>query len=310
MVAAGTSAEGEGRVCAVEEDAVDVYGERVVVPELGGWLRAVEEQGYVVIPDWIDAERTRRLRDELRRDVNPLRELLPPDRTTVRAHNLLAKTRCVDDLVCDLRMLALVQGVLGDRVQISAAVLFDLLPGAKAQPLHQDDSIWPIPRPHRHFLMNTVIAVEDFTKANGATHLVPGSHLWHDQKVRQPPEVETVQIEMKAGSLVGWPGAMWHGGGANTTQESRMALNLNFNLAFLRQQENQYIGVPREEVAKMPRRLQRVIGYQGGYSAAGPGMVDLRDPLLMLDKVRFGYDVKDPTMPRLDTKPEPLDAGK
>ena len=292
-----------------EENAVNVYGERVVVPELAGWLRSVEERGYVVIPDWLDAERTRRLRDDLRRDINPLRELLPPDRTTVRAHNLLAKTRCVDDLVCDLRMLALVQGVLGDRVQISAAVLFDLLPGAKAQPLHQDDSIWPIPRPHRHFLMNTVIAVEDFTKANGATHLVPGSHLWHDQKVRQPPEVETVQIELKAGSLVGWPGAMWHGGGANTTQESRMALNLNFNLAFLRQQENQYIGVPREEVAKMPRRLQRVLGYQGGYSAAGPGMVDLRDPLLMLDKVRFGYDVKDPTMPRLDTKPDPLDAA-
>ena len=285
---------------------VDVYGERVVLPELDGWLRAIDEQGYVVVPDWLDAERTRRLRDDLRRDVNPVRELLPPDRMTVRAHNLLAKTRCVDDLVGDLRMLALVQGVLGDRVQISAAVLFDLLPGAKAQPLHQDDSLWPIPRPHRAFLMNTVIAVEDFTKANGATHLVPRSHLWHDQPVRQPPEVETVQIEMKAGSLVGWTGAMWHGGGANTTQESRMAVNLNFNLAFLRQQENQYIGVPREEVAKMPRRLQRVLGYQGGYSAAGPGMVDLRDPLLMMDKVRFGYDVNGPGFPRLDTKPEPL----
>ena len=291
-------------------NVVDVYGEEVVLPELGGWLRAIEEQGYVVIPDWLDADRTRRLRDDLRREVNPLREMLPPERTTVRSHNLLGKTRCVDDLVCDLRMLALVQGVLQDRAQISAAVLFDLLPGSKAQPLHQDDTLWPIPRPHRPFLFNTVIAAEDFTKANGATHLVPGSHLWHDQPVRQPPEVETVQIEMKAGSLVGWTGAMWHGGGANTTDESRMAVNLNFNLAFLRQQENQYIGVPREEVAKMPRRLQRVLGYQGGYSAAGPGMVDLRDPLVMLDKVRFGYDVNAPGMPRLDINPEPLRSKK
>ena len=288
-----------------EEQTVDVYGERVLVPELDDWLRAIDEQGYVVIPDWLDAERTRRLRDDLKREINPVRELLPPDRTTVRAHNLLGKTRCVDDLVCDLRMLALVQGVLKDRVQVSAAVLFDLLPGCKPQPLHQDDSIWPIPRPHRPFLFNTVIAAEDFTKANGATHLVPGSHLWHDQPLRQPPDVETVQIEMKAGSLVGWTGAMWHGGGENTTDESRMAVNLNFNLAFLRQQENQYIGVPREEVAKMPRRLQRVLGYQGGYSAAGPGMVDMRDPLLMLDKVRFGYNPNDPDMPRLDIKPEP-----
>ena len=289
-----------------EGNAVDVYGERVVLPELSDWLRAIDEQGYVVIPDWLDAERTRRLREDLRRDVNPVRETLPPERTTVRAHNLLAKTRGVDDLVSDPRILALAQSVLRDRVQISAAVLFDLLPGAEAQSLHQDDSIWPIPRPHRPFLFNTVIAVEDFTRANGATHLVPGSHRWHDQKVRQPPEVETVQIEMKAGAMVGWTGALWHGGGANTTDESRMALNLNFNLAFLRQQENQYIGVPREEVAKMPRRLQRVLGYQGGYGAAGPGMVDLRDPLVMLHKIRFGYDVNAPDMPRLDVKPDPL----
>ena len=289
-----------------EQGAAEVYGERVVLRELQDWLRRIEETGYVVIPDWLDAGRVRRLREDLRREVNPLREVLPPDRTTVRVHNLLAKTRCVDDVACDLRLLALVQAVLQDRVQVSSAVLFDLLPGAKAQPLHQDDSLWPIPRPHRPFLFNTVIAVEDFTKANGATHLVPGSHLWHDQAIRQPPNVETVQIEMKAGSLVGWTGAMWHGGGTNTTQESRMALNLNFNLHFLRQQENQYIGVPREEVAKMPRRLQRVLGYQGGYSAAGPGMVDLRDPLVMLDRVRFGYNVNDSDMPRLDTHPEPL----
>ena len=288
-----------------QDQAVDVYGERVVLPELDGWLQAIEEEGYVLIPDWLDAERVERLREDLRREVNPLRELLPPDRTTVRAHNLLAKTRCVDDLVCDVRLLAMAQGVLQDRVQVSAAVVFDLLPGAKAQPLHQDDSIWPIPRPHRPFLMNVVIAVDDFTKANGGTRLVPRSHLWHDQPVRQPPDVETLQIEMKAGSLVGWSGAMWHGGGANTTDAPRMGLNLNFNLAFLRQQENQYIGVPREEVAKMPRRLQRVLGYQGGYGAAGPGMVDLRDPLIMLDKIRFGYDVKEPGMPRLDTHPDP-----
>ena len=280
------------------DDIVEVYGESVRLPELKRWLAAIDEDGYVVIPDWLDAERTQRLRADLKREVNPIRELLPPHRTTIRAHNLLAKTRCVDDLIGDLRMLALVQSVLRYKAQVSAAVMFDLLPGAKAQPLHQDDSLWPIPRPHPPFLFNTVIAVEDFTKANGGTILVPGSHLWHDQKVRQPPDVETVQIEMKAGSLVGWTGAMWHGGGANTTDESRMAVNLNFNVAYLRQQENQYIGVPREEVAKMPERLQRVLGYQGGYSAAGPGMVDLRDPLLMLDKIRFGYDVNAPGMPK------------
>ena len=142
--------------------------------------------------------------------------------------------------------------------------------------------------------------MDDFTRANGATMLVPGSHKWHDQEVRQPPDVEALQVEMSAGSLVAWTGSMWHGGGANTTaDQSRLAVNINFNVAWLRQQENQYVGVPREEVAKMPERLQRALGYHQ-VSWVGPGMVDFRDPLAMLDLVDFGYDVNDPAMPRAE----------
>lgn len=283
----------------VSPEEVEIYGDTFAVPGLPSWLADVEEQGFVVVPDWLDAERVERLAKELRRDVNPIRELMG-DGHTVRAHNLLAKTRCVDDLVCDPRLLALAQGVLGYQIQVSVVVMFDLLPGAKAQGLHQDDGLWPVPRPHPPFVLNAVIAVDDFTKANGATMLVPGSHKWHDQPVRQPPDIEPIQMEMKAGSLLAWTGAMWHGGGANTTSDqSRLAVDINFNLAYLRQQENQYVGVPREEVAKMPKRLQRVLGYQPGLSVAGPGMVDLRDPLDMLSRVSFGYDINAPDMPPL-----------
>ena len=287
-----------------DKDAVNAYDEErereVEVPGLSGWLADIDAQGYVMIPDWISADRVARLGKDLRREVNPIRELMPPDKTTVRAHNLLGKTRCVDDLVCDPRLLALARGVLGDKIQVSVVAMFDLLPGAKAQGLHQDDGLWPLPRPHPPFVVNVVIAVEDFTTENGATMLVPGSHKWHDQQVRQPPDVEAAQVEMSAGSLLAWTGAMWHGGGANTTKDqSRLGVDINFNLAYLRQQENQYIGVPREEVAKMPKRLQRVLGYQHGVSFVGPGMVDLRDPLEMMDRVHFGYDVNDPRMPTI-----------
>jgi len=49
----------------------------------------------------------------------------------------------------------------------------------------------------------------------------------------------------------------------------------------------------------MPERLQRVLGYQHGMSVAGPGMVDLRDPLKMVDRVHFGYDVNGPDIPAI-----------
>ncbi len=278
-------------------DTATVFDEEICVPGLDDWVSSINENGYVVIPNWLTEERVEQLNADLRREVNPIRELMPPDYTTVRAHNLLAKTRCVDDLVCDPRLVALTQGVLGPHIQVSVVAMFDLLPGAKPQGLHQDDGLWPIPRPHPPFVVNAVIAVDEFTKANGATHLVPKSHLWHDQPVKQPPEVSPIQVEMKPGTMLIWSGAVWHGGGGNTTNQSRLAIDINFNLSYLAQQENQFIGVPRSEVEKMPTQLQRLIGYKFGLMYVGPGMVDLRDPLIMKDKVSYQYDVN--ALPRV-----------
>ena len=280
-------------------DLANVFGEEIRVPGLDGWVASIEKNGYALIPNWLTEERVIKLGVDLRREVNPIRELMPPDFTTVRAHNLLAKTRCVDDLVCDPRLVAIAQGVLGPHIQISVVAMFDLLPGAKAQGLHQDDGLWPIPRPHPPFVVNAVIAVDEFTKENGATQLVPKSHLWHDQIVKQPPEVTPIQVEMKPGTMLIWTGALWHGGGANNTNESRLAIDINFNLSYLAQQENQYIGVPRSEVERMPERLQRLIGYKFGLNHVGPGMVDLRDPLRMKDRVSYRYDVNDDDVPSI-----------
>ena len=280
-------------------DTANVFGEEICVPGLDGWVASINENGYTLIPNWLSEERVERLGEDLRREVNPIRELMPPDFTTVRAHNLLAKTRCVDDLVCDPRLVALAQGVLGPNIQVSVVAMFDLLPGAKAQGLHQDDGLWPIPRPHPPFVVNTVIAVDEFTQENGATHLVPKSHLWHNTPVKQPPEVTPIQVEMKPGSMLIWSGALWHGGGANNTSQSRLAIDINFNLSYLAQQENQFIGVPRSEVEKMPERLQRLIGYKFGLIHVGPGMVDLRDPLLMKDRVSYQYDVNADDVPNI-----------
>jgi len=280
-------------------DLSNVFGEEIRVPGLDGWVASMETNGYALIPDWLTEERVKKLGVDLRREVNPIRELMPPDFTTVRAHNLLAKTRCVDDLVCDPRLVAIAQGVLGPHIQISVVAMFDLLPGAKAQGLHQDDGLWPIPRPHPPFVVNAVIAVDEFTKENGATQLVPKSHLWHDQSVKQPPEVKPIQVEMKPGTMLIWTGALWHGGGANNTDQSRLAIDINFNLSYLAQQENQYIGVPRSEVEKMPVRLQRLIGYKFGLNHVGPGMVDLRDPLRMKDRVSYQYDVNADDIPNI-----------
>ena len=149
-------------------------------------------------------------------------------------------------------------------------------PGVDPQGLHQDDGHYPLARPRPPFIANTLIALDDFTRANGATRFVPGSHKW-TKPVEQ--DIKVVYAEMPAGSLLVFDGALWHGGGGNTTEDQRRrSINLNFNLSWLRQQENQYVGLPRDVWLGLPERLQRLLGFQKVNFLYGS--VDYTDPLV------------------------------
>jgi len=121
-----------------------------------------------------------------------------------------------------------------------------------------------------------LIAFDDFTIKNGATHLVPYSHLWHDREIDQ--SVDTIRAEIPSGSMVMWEGAMWHAGGANTSRDERMGFFISHQVSYLRPQEIQLLSVPLDVVRQMPRKLKRLLGYH----PFGIG-VDGRDPLDVLD---------------------------
>jgi len=244
-------------------------------------ITAVAEQGYCIIHGFLDAQaiatacaalapifartsnRTVRFRDGLQ------------SLQTVHVHNLLGRTRAADDMLLQPVLLHTVSGILGPDFQLSVAVASCPGPGADAQGLHQDDGHFPVPRPHPPLVANTLIALDDFTAENGATLLVPGTHR---STAAVDAKAATIRAEMPAGSIMFWDGALWHAGGANRTQDrTRRSINLNFNQAWLRQQENQYIGVPRDVVTRMPERLQRLIGYRRTRTTAGS--VSYQDPL-------------------------------
>ena len=238
----------------------------------------IEDQGFTIIPDFITPKEVTRIRHAFDTEV-PITEMRAIGTTTgktLRAHNLLAKTRAVDYLFLDARLRALVEGVLGPRTQVNVTTLFNLLPGETRQFLHQDDGLWPIPRPHPHFVCNALIALDDFDLENGATHIVPHSHKWHDRPVDQ--DIETMRVVMPSGTMLMWEGGLWHGGGANVSKDrERLGFFMSHNVAYLRPQEIQLVSVPREEVRKMPKKLQRLLGYH----RFGLG-VDGRDPVDVL----------------------------
>ena len=91
-----------------------------------------------------------------------------------------------------------------------------ILPGQGLQPLHRDDSVWLWRHPNygREARFQVMVAVSDFTAANGATLVIPGSHKWDDERMQQE---EAVSAEMSAGDALFFIGSTYHGGGKNTS---------------------------------------------------------------------------------------------
>ncbi len=220
----------------------------------------LEHDGYCVVHDVIDAATVARIRSELR----PILETTPYGRDdfegsrTRRVYALFAKTRALDELAIHPLVLDALDRVIGP-AQLSAPTGIDIGPGERAQPLHPDDAIYPVPRPHPELVLNVMWPLDDFTVDNGATRIVPGSHRWVDQV--PGPGTETVAVTMPAGAAMLYVGSLWHGGGANRTQQCRTGVVLHYCASWLRPVENHVLAVPRDDVRTRPERLQELLGY-------------------------------------------------
>jgi ectoine hydroxylase-related dioxygenase (phytanoyl-CoA dioxygenase family) len=150
--------------------------------------------------------------------------------------------------------------VLDPGLLVSSLSSIAIGPGETAQPIHADDQVIPLPKPHPATVCNTMWALTDFTEANGATRVIPGSHL-ADHSPDFGRHYDSVPAEMSRGSVLIWHGSLWHGGGANTTSERRVGIAMNYCAGYIRQQENQQLGLPLALVASFPPRLQELCGF-------------------------------------------------
>lgn len=243
----------------------------------------IEERGYVVLSEVAPPA----FLDDLEAALGPLLEETPQGRNdfegfhTRRVSALLAKGDVFRGVAGNDDVLDLVEAVLGRHVQVSIIQAIQILPGENAQGLHTDDALYPLPHPHPPVVCNTMWAVDDFTEANGATRLVPGSHRWDDPLRRlEARDYEVVAAEMPRGSVLVWLGNLWHEGGPNTTDRPRLGITMNYNQAWLRQQENQYLALTPELVRGFPERLQRLVGWD--IHPPFIGNVEGRNPMKLL----------------------------
>jgi ectoine hydroxylase-related dioxygenase (phytanoyl-CoA dioxygenase family) len=250
------------------------------LPDLEAHLTRIAEDGYTVLPDAIEPD----LVDEIDGALLALEHDLgtvPADNLfegtrTMRVYNLLVHGATFEKIPVHPHVLPVVEAVLDPGLLISSLSSIAIGADEQAQPIHADDQLIPLPRPHVPIICNTMWAITDFTEENGATRVVLGSNLQPDRLSFGPDDTEPAT--MARGSILFYSGSVYHGGGANRSEATRIGLNITYNVAWLRQEENQYLSVPREVAETLPTDLLRVMGYDRGAYALGY-IDDLRDPI-------------------------------
>jgi ectoine hydroxylase-related dioxygenase (phytanoyl-CoA dioxygenase family) len=214
--------------------------------------------GYVILPGQLDAAVLTKARAKISELVAEAGWGSGFDGSrTRRAWAILSKTRCMDDAALDPIVLAMADRVLGPGSQFSLTQATQIHPGQEAQILHYEQGIYPLPR-DRDVMLTAIWALDDFSAANGATLLVPGSHHGHD---RRPDMTDAIPAEMPAGSVLVFLGRLWHAGGANITDQPRLGVIIDYVQPWLRPCEAHTLSVSLDEARHLPARLQELLGF-------------------------------------------------
>jgi ectoine hydroxylase-related dioxygenase (phytanoyl-CoA dioxygenase family) len=202
-------------------------------------------------------------------------------RNTRRTGSLAARSPMSRELLMHPSVIGICDRTLGKNsssYQLHLTQVIDIGPGEPAQPLHRDQWAWDkfgFPAGFE-VEISTIWATIDFTEENGATRIIPGSHTYTDDHPVSP--ADTIPATMPKGSVVVYTGSVFHGGGANQSDHRRAAVNIDYCLGWLRQEENQYLACPPHVARGLDDDLVRLLGYnRGGYALGYFG--DTQDPM-------------------------------
>lgn len=241
-------------------------------------LAELDAQGYTVISDFLSAKAIA----DVRAGLAPYLHTHAGRNNfegyqTERVYTLVGRGKVFEDIAEDARVLALLDVLLRPGYLLTASQAICIRPGETPQPVHYDDSFYPIPRPRPAISVSTIVAVDAFTADNGGTEMIAGSHRWSDADIvgaygadggydadaAAPPALERQLKPMvvPAGACIVFLGTLLHRGGANHSSALRLAFSNQYCEPWARTQENFFLGVPPELVREMSPRVQTLLGY-------------------------------------------------
>jgi ectoine hydroxylase-related dioxygenase (phytanoyl-CoA dioxygenase family) len=252
--------------------------------DVAGALRA---DGFVIVDNVVSNELMDRVAEELE-DYIDLTTSGNDDfvgRLTRRTGSLIARSPASRELIAHPLVLGAAKEMLSKATayQLHLTQVISVYPGETDQPLHRDELAWdffPFP-PDYDVQCNTMWAMTDFTVENGATRVVPGSHLVVGKEGKDYGDDDIARAEMERGSVFFYTGKLYHGAAANHAVAVRQGINITYAVGWVRQEENQYLSTPIEVAKTLDDDLLKLMGYQMGGLAMGY-VRDFEDPMVVI----------------------------
>ncbi|ONI76185.1 hypothetical protein ALI144C_36540 [Actinosynnema sp. ALI-1.44] len=242
--------------------------------------RAVSDltrHGYCLLTCPISDDEFRKLRNRLSTVMSSEREngtAFIYDGDNQRVFSLLNKGIEFERIVANETVCGVMEHVLGYNFMLSSTHANVAGPSGPSMNLHADQTFARPPWPPYALVANSMWMLDDFTPDNGATRIVPGSHLFN----RQPDyaagegDTETIPVCGPAGSVMVFDGRLWHQTGHNTTRSEYRRGILNYYCrGYVRQQQNFFAGLEPEVLDRATPTMRRLLGWENYLSL---GMLD------------------------------------
>ncbi len=227
----------------------------------------LEVYGFTIVEDVLSAAEVLQLREMVVSEEERIGVESSHRGSARHLANLVGLSPCFFPVIDHPKVLPLVEAIMGRQLILGSLNARVVRPGDGKQTLHSD-----IPLPlHRYgreppVMMNTIWPLHDYTRENGATCVVPGSHQSHLQEPPAGFQVQhEVQAEVPAGSVIVINGQTWHGGGENRSSEKRAAMFGHYRYGqWMRFQCDPHDEFPPAWLAKLSKRQKELLRMTDG----------------------------------------------
>jgi len=257
------------------------------------------DQGYLIIPDAIDANTHRRFYA----DIDAVFAKTPFCRgpfygeTTKRFGRLLIRSDMAKCFAAHPLILAIAQKVLlhemCNTLLLNLSQAIEIHPGAPLQYPHRDQDMFGGEKGKANYMLNVMWPLDDFTAENGATRLWPSSN--HSDPNGMLPEEKAISAAAKAGAAILFLGSTLHSGGENRSRKARRGVIFSYCQGWLRPWENPWLAYPPEIARHFDEQVQALVGYRqhlpslGNFEGQCPSVLlqgKIPDNLQFIDSLR------------------------